>query len=323
MEIATDTKNKALDRHSLEQIVTLSSEGVLLLDARDPCLPVVYVNPAFEALTGYGASEVVGAPWPLLARDAADTPGLDELQSALARSEGVELELADLRKDGAVWMSCVSFSPLRDDGGEVRYFLILQRESAAPSEDGLNVEVGLLRRELGRARQKIDHMNRVDQATGLLRYDAFVELLSRDLAVSRRERRPVAVMAFEIVELDVYRGTFGSKAADSCVRMIGAQISGTLRRAGDLCARYSDSILVASVLGEEDVKAAALADRIVNNVRGLKLHNPRAKSGRYVSVASAVAGGLPHPDDDVDRLVERARRDLEAPRAAEDVKSYA
>jgi len=220
-------------------------------------------------------------------------------------------------------MSCVSFSPLRDDAGDVRYFLILQRASATSSEDGVSVEVGLLRRELGRARQKIDHMNRVDQGTGLLRYEAFVELLGRDLAVSRREQRPVALMAFEIVELDVYRGTFGSKAADSCVRMIGAQISGTLRRAGDLCARYSDSILVASVLGGEGAQAAALADRIVNNVRGLKLHNPRAKSGRYVGVASAVAGGVPHPDDDVDRLVERVKRDLEAPQTTPSVKSYA
>ncbi|HEX7081916.1 MAG TPA: diguanylate cyclase [Gammaproteobacteria bacterium] len=320
MEIATETNNNTLDRRSLEQIVTRSSEAVMLLDALDPSRPVIYVNPAFESMTGYAAGDVLGKPWPLLGR-AGDRRARAELESAMARAEAVDVELADARKDGTPWTSRVSFSPLHDARGDVRYFLVLQRE-APPASAASNIEVGLLRRELGRARRKLDHMNRIDQATGLLRYEHFTEMLERDLAIARRERRSVALMAFEIVELDVYRRTFGAKAADSCVRMIGAQISGTLRRAGDLCARHSDSLLVASVLGQEVVEAEQLADKIVENVRGLKLHNPHAKSGRYVSVARAVVGGVPRADDGVEALVERARREL-LPSIAAAKKSYA
>jgi diguanylate cyclase (GGDEF)-like protein/PAS domain S-box-containing protein len=311
MQTAAETRRpQTLNRHWLDQIVSRTNEGVLLIDARDPCMPVVYVNPAFESLTGYAADEIVGAPWQPLQREQDVPSALEELRAAVSRSEAVEVDLPDLRKDGSVWFSKISFSPLTDARGEIRYFLVLQRESVATTPERTSLEVGLLRRELGRAKQKIDNMNQTDQATGLLRYESFIDILNRDLAVARRDRRPVAIMLFEIVELDVYRKTFGSKAADSCMRMIGAQISGTLRRAGDLCARGGDCIVVASILGQEAAQAAVLVDKIVANVRGLKLHNPHAKSGRYISVSTALVGGVPNPEDDADTLVESAKRQL-------------
>jgi two-component system, cell cycle response regulator len=299
------------DRYALEQIVARSSEGVLLIDALATDLPVVYANPAFEALTGYSIDAIVGGPWHVLGTGADAGPGVERLRSAIAAREAVEVVLEDERKDGSVWQSRVSLSPLHDARGEIRHFLVLQREAAAgtSSEQG-NVEIRLLRNELGRARQKIDTMNKTDPVTGLLRYEHFVDVLNRDLAVARRERRPVTVMMFDIVELDVYRNTFGSKAAESCVRMIAAQISGTMRRAGDLCARCDDTLIAASVLGQEAAHADVLVNKIVANVRGLKLHNPRAKSGRYVGVAAASTGGVPGPSDDAQTLIDRVKSEL-------------
>ena len=143
----------------------------------------------------------------------------------------------------------------------------------------------MLQRELGRARQKIATLDRIDPATGLVRFGYFQDMLRRDLAMARRDRRFVTLLVFEIVEFDAYRQTFGDKAADSCQRMIGAQIMRTLRRAGDLCARYDDSTLVAAVIGQHADEIQPLAEQIADNVRHLGLHNPRAKSSRYVDDA--------------------------------------
>jgi PleD family two-component response regulator len=111
---------------------------------------------------------------------------------------------------------------------------------------------------------------------------------------------------FAIVELDVYRQTFGAKAADSCQRMIGAQITRTLRRAGDLCAKYDDSTLVAAVLGQTPDEIRHLSDQIAGNVRRLGLHNPRAKAGRHITVNVAVIGCPPGASDDADSVIARA-----------------
>jgi diguanylate cyclase (GGDEF)-like protein len=177
--------------------------------------------------------------------------------------------------------------------------------TADPCADSTG-ELSLLQRELGRARQKIATLDRVDPATGLVRFAYFQETLRRDLAMARRDRRFVTLLIFEIVEFDTYRLTFGDKAADSCQRMIGAQIMRALRRAGDLCARYDDGILVAAVIGQHASEVQPIVDRIDESVRQLKLHNPRAKSSRYIGTRVAVIGCPPGAHDDPEPLIARA-----------------
>jgi PAS domain S-box-containing protein/diguanylate cyclase (GGDEF)-like protein len=315
MQIGRDAQSvKTLSRHTLEQMVTLSSEGILLADAKDPNLTIVYANPAYEDLTGYSAEELTGTGWPLVKRDGEGLPELEKLKAAIGRSEACQVTLPDLRKDGTPWFSEVSVEPLYNARGELKYFLCRQKPVAIASGDGgeqpADVEVSLLQRELGRARQKIANLNRVDPATGLLRFGYFQELLRRDLAIARRDGKFVTLLCFEITEFEAYREVFGTKAADSCQRMIGAQVTRVLRRAGDLCARYDDCALVSSVLGQEPNEVARLADMIAENVRRLGLHNPRAKLGRYLTIRTALIPCPPGTNDDAEAMIARALKDL-------------
>ena len=313
MEIGRDARSvKSLSRHTLEQMVTLSSEGILLADAQDPNLPIVYANPAYEDLSGYTAEELTGSGWPLIKRDGEGQPELERLKAAIGRSEPCQVMLPDLRKDGTSWFSHVSVEPLYSARGALKYFLCIQRPAPEPGEEQTSVEVSLLQHELGRARQKIASLDRVDPATGLMRLEYFQDWLRRDLALARRDRRFVTLLLFEIVEFDAYRQTFGAKAADSCQRMIGAQIMRTLRRAGDLCARYDDSTLVASVVGQEPDEVRQLAEQIAGNVRRLGLHNPKAKSCRYVTIRSTIVGCAPGMDHDAETVIARAHTELRA-----------
>jgi diguanylate cyclase (GGDEF)-like protein len=218
----------------------------------------------------------------------------------------------------------VSVEPLHTASGELEYFLCTQKPTVTldvehsgetPVEQAelaeSCTELSLLRRELGRARQKIATLDRIDPATGLLRLGHFHETLRRDLVIARRDRLFVTVFVFTIVEFDVYRQTFGSKAADSCQRMIGAQIMRTLRRAGDLCTRYDESTLVAAVIGQAPEEVRHLVQQVAENVRKLGLHNPHAKLGRHIAIRSAIVGCPPATQDDVEMLIARAMAELQ------------
>ncbi len=318
---------RALNRHTLEQIVAASSAAVLVADACDTRFTVAYVNSAYERLTGHKAAELVGRPWALLDRAADD--GVAQLKAAVDRGEACRLQVADVRKDGTASHCEVSLTPLRDARGEIRYFLCDQRpltatESAAeaqsPAPSGETTgELPLLPFEQGRARPKTAALERVDSGTGLLRFGYFQETVRRDLAVARREHRFVTLLVFEIVEFDAYRRTYGDKAADSCQRMIGAQVMRTLRRAGDLCARYDGSTLVAATLGLEPRDTQPLADQIADHVRQLRLHNPRAKSSRTITVRATLIGCSPGVHEDPEPAIVQAlaesRSDDARPRA--------
>lgn len=322
MDTGRDARGiRSLNRHTLEQIVDASPAGVLVADATGPCLPIVYANPAYERLTGYSLDELMGQPWTVLARAAVDDDSFAVLRAAIGRGEACRTTAPELRKDGTSWTSDITVTPLHGTRGGLRYFLLSHEPVAAPPsarEPGASAfapedasgEILLLQRELGRARQKIATMDRVDPATGLVRFPFFQETLRRDLAMARRDRRFVSILLFEIVEYATYRQTFGDKAADSCQRMIGAQIMRTLRRAGDVCARYDESTLVAAVIGQHADEIRPLADRIAESVRQLKLHNPRAKGSRYIETRLTVIGCSPGAHDDPEPVIARALAEL-------------
>jgi diguanylate cyclase (GGDEF)-like protein/PAS domain S-box-containing protein len=305
---------RSLNRHTLEQIVAATPAAVLVADAVDPGLPIIYANPAYERLTGFCADELLGQPWALLARADAGDDALADLKAAIGRGEACRVTAPDLRKDGASWTGDIRVTPLSSARGELRFFLLSHEPVAAvaaprgvpPLPADSHGEISLLQRELGKARQKIATMDRIDAATGLLRFAYFQETLRRDLAIARRDRRFVTLLIFEIVEYAVYRQTFGDKAADSCQRMIGAQIMSALRRAGDLCARYDESTLVAAAVGQHADEIRPLTDRIADGVRQLKLHNPRGKASRYITTRVSLISCPPGAHDDPEPLISRA-----------------
>jgi diguanylate cyclase (GGDEF)-like protein/PAS domain S-box-containing protein len=312
---------RSLNRHTLEQIVAASPAAVLVADATDPALPIVYANPAYERASGHCVDELTGHPWAVLARATPGDDALATLKAAIGRGAACRATVPDLRKDGTSWTCDVSVTPLHGPRGDLRYFLLTHepvavltanRESSTPAtaatfaEADASGEISLLQRELGPARQKTASMDRLDPATGLVRFAHFQETLRRDLAMARRDRRYVTLLVFEIVEYAVYRQTFGDKAADSCQRMIGAQIMSALRRAGDLCARYDDSTLVAAAVGQHADEIRPLADRIADGVRQLKLHNPRGKASRYITTRVSLISCPPGAHVDPEPLIARA-----------------
>ena len=329
---------RSLNRHTLEQIVAASSAGVLIVDASHPELPVIYANAAYEQLTGFTLGDVAGHPWAPLARAEEGDEAFAPLKVAIGRGAAYRAAIPDLRKDGTSFTCDISVTPLHGPRGDLRYFLLshgsavatkakpkafedspqlsdASAESAATesaatedsaTESTASAEIALLQRELGHARQKIATIDRIDQATGLVRFPHFQETLRRDLAMARRDRRFVTILVFEIAEFAIYRQTFGDKAADSCQRMIGAQIMRTLRRAGDLCARYDDTTLVAAVIGQHASEVQPLTERIADGVAQLRLHNPRAKGSRYIETRVILIGCPPGAHDDPEPLIERA-----------------
>ena len=319
MDTGRDVRGiRSLNRHTLEQVVAASPAAVLVADANDPRLPIVYANPAYERLTGFAADELAGQPWTVLARATPADEALAALKAAIGRGEGCRATTHELRKDGSLWTSDVSVTPLHGARGELRYFLLSHEPAAAvaanadPGESAASTpadaggEISLLQGELGRARQKNATVDRLDPGTGLVRFAYFQETLRRDLAMARRERRFVTLLIFEIVEYAVYRQTFGDKAADSCQRMIGAQIMSALRRAGDLCARYDESTLVAAAVGQHADEIRPLAERIADGVRQLKLHNPRGKASRYITTRVSLISCPPGAHNDPEPLIARA-----------------
>ena len=64
-------------RRLLDRAVAASSNGIVITDPKRPDDPIVYVNPAFERISGYPADEVLGLNCRFLQGQDRDQPALD------------------------------------------------------------------------------------------------------------------------------------------------------------------------------------------------------------------------------------------------------
>src|SRR5579883_2087150 len=110
-----------------------SADGILLLEngaTGDPV--VVYANPAFEAMTGYCAADVLETPAIRLLRGA-DRSGKIQgaLRGAVKMGCKLNFEAANDRKDGSVFVADISFSPIRQAEACTHWFVILRDVTAS------------------------------------------------------------------------------------------------------------------------------------------------------------------------------------------------
>jgi len=117
--------------------IELSPIASVITDALQPDNPIVAVNAAFSALTGYERTEVLGRNCRFLSAAGQDSEERARLREAVRERQAVLVHLVNRRKDGTLFLNAVMVAPVRGDGGRVRYFIGTQMEApmaeAAPA----------------------------------------------------------------------------------------------------------------------------------------------------------------------------------------------
>ena len=115
-------------RRLLDRAVAASPNGIVITDPKLPDNPIVYVNPAFEKISGYSAEEVRGRNCRFLQGDHRDQPALGELREALAEERVCRVVLRNYRKDGTPFWNELYISPVHDQEGTLTNFVGVQND---------------------------------------------------------------------------------------------------------------------------------------------------------------------------------------------------
>lgn len=109
--------------HLRTQALEAISQGVLVTDTSEPDNPVIYVNPAFERITGYPPGEVLGRNCRFLQGPDTSPDAVARVREAVAAGRAVTVELLNYRRDGTPFRNLLSITPLLDVRGCVAHFV--------------------------------------------------------------------------------------------------------------------------------------------------------------------------------------------------------
>jgi diguanylate cyclase (GGDEF)-like protein/PAS domain S-box-containing protein len=285
----------------LRGVLDAAPEGIVVCESRGADQIPVYINDAFEKLSGYSRDELLGQDLRRLQTTDRDQDGRQQLREAIARGESTRAVVRNYRKDGTCFWNEVLLQPIRGADGGITHFV------------GFHRDVGDRERTGSRRMPGLASWLREDRLSGLCSRAYFEELLQHDWQVGIRESRQLTLIAFDICDLESYNDTYGRSAGDACIRRVAGVIGAGFKRGADVVARWDGGCIVALARSGDVGLIPAFAGSIAQKVQSQLIHHPRS-ARRYVTVNVGAASASPVADKSCDVLVQAALRALDRAR---------
>jgi PAS domain S-box-containing protein len=149
-----------------------SGVAMMVTDPRQADEPIVYVNAAFEALTGYRDYQLVGRNCRILQADSVDRDAIAALSRDLNATGSGTADLLNRREDGSTFWNRVTVTTLKDAAGHPLYRFATQTDVSSEYVDhALGFELQANRRRLAEARERVRVAQAVAGAAGAWEWD--------------------------------------------------------------------------------------------------------------------------------------------------------
>ncbi|AXQ49701.1 PAS domain S-box protein [Pseudomonas vlassakiae] len=112
----------------LQSMVDASNDGIVVAEQEGDDTILIYVNAAFERLTGYSRDEILYQDCRFLQADDRDQLGRARIRKALAEGRPCREILRNYRKDGSAFWNELSITPVRHAGDQRTYFIGIQKD---------------------------------------------------------------------------------------------------------------------------------------------------------------------------------------------------
>ncbi len=143
----------------LESAVRQVRESITITtsDLDHPGPTIVFVNPAFTAMTGYSAEEAIGKTPRILHGPKTDLKMLSQMKQRLWQRQTFRCETINYRKDGTEFINEWNVAPIIDKNHEVTHFVAVQRDITERKE--AEEEIRRLNEDLRRRAEELEAVN--------------------------------------------------------------------------------------------------------------------------------------------------------------------
>ena len=237
-----DISDRKASEHQLkllERSVESSTNGVIIVDAQSNDLPMVYVNTAFERITGYSRAQALGRNCRFLQGEDTDPDTVKLLKEAVSEQREVHVVIRNYRRDGSIFWNDLYISPVRDETGVVTHYLGVQNDVSEQRE----------------YQAQLTYNANHDALTGLPNRVMLGQRLEQGCVLARRYQRFIAVLFIDLDDFKPINDTLGHDVGDFILMEVAKRLEDELRP-WDTVARFGSDefvVLLPDLAHENDV----------------------------------------------------------------------
>lgn len=241
----------------------------------DPSGNIEYVNPRFEELTGYSASEATGRELGFAMVDQDSAQALSELWSTVSGGREWSGEFCSARRDGQLLWEQVSVSPLTDSDERITHYVVIKEDITVRR----SYEEQLLRQA------------HYDQLTGLANRVLMIDRMNVALESAQRDGHKCALLVIDLDHFKNVNDSLGHSIGDNLLKESAGRLSGCIRGGDTLVRMGGDEFVVIMPKIESAREAQKVAEQIVQ-----QFERPFTIIGKQYRVTASIGIAI-YPED--------------------------
>ena len=222
------------------------------------------------------------------------------LKKIVTSSEGISLDsdiAYQLERMGLIKFEEDSWKPLCNLYRAYFFEQILLLETS------FNEEIELLKRENEDLKKQIT----LDRMTGLINLTHFNQELIKEWRRMKRDKKSISIILFDVDNFKLYNDNYGHPQGNTCLQAIAKTIDNSLKRSGDLAARFGGEEFAVLLPDTEEIGAMHLARNIHRAINELNIeHRFNPDNRDIVTLSVGVASLIPSNDNTPEMLVQQA-----------------
>jgi diguanylate cyclase (GGDEF)-like protein/PAS domain S-box-containing protein len=256
-EIAFDEKGKPIrlsgtlqnitERHEtteamrkLSVVVEQIADAIMITDRVGV---IEYVNPAFEDISGYMKSEVIGKSPKILKSGMLNDAFYERLWKTILKGEVFSDVIVNRRKDGSYYYEEKTITPQKDELGNITHFISTGKDITDRMEN----------------QRKLYHLAHHDPLTGLPNRVLLQDRLEQAIPRVRWHKRNIGILFLDLDRFKIINDSLGHDAGDLLLKEVAERFSKCVRE-GDTVARLGGdefAIILNDIACKDDVTPIA------------------------------------------------------------------
>jgi len=204
---------------------------------------IEYVNPAFEAGTGFSKHKTIGSNPRMLKSGLQDTAFYKKMWETLRSGEIYQDVFINRKKTGELYHEEKTITPLKNKDGKITHYISTGKDVT----------------ERIQTQERLHYLAYHDVLTGLANRALFTERLEHAITRSRNAKDHLAILFLDIDRFKNINDTLGHNLGDDLLKILANKLTGCLRE-GDTVARLGGdefAVLLEDISSEDDVSPIA------------------------------------------------------------------
>ncbi len=218
----TKEKSQQAQDGLLQNIFDNSVEGIVVANVKGD---IIYVNPAYESLTGYHKSELIGQNPRILNSGKQGAQFYKQMWDEIINQGRWQGEIWNRKKDGELTPQFLSISSVKDSQGRITKFV------------GLSSDL----KQIKRAEAQLNFRTYFDPVTRLPNKERLNQVINEELSTDKYVKGTVALVLISLHLLREIFGSYGNEVGNRLLQQLSKRLLKSVR-ADDQVARVGEDL---------------------------------------------------------------------------------